>query len=140
MAYIQHRFLNPSQPQQTWQDVMPMRASLAPVMRYNYPYPVLINDTPLPGSKGIGLGDVFGLGETFDYVKMAIWIAGGLTAGYFVGYLYRELRTANRRRNGRRRRRRNALGSCPVRSARLRRVAPHDTTNRYCVFCGHDNG
>ena len=110
-AYVQHRYLNPSQPRAYWWDNLPMRAARVPQLRYNYPYPLV----PTPG-----LGDVFGLGETFDYVKMAVWIFGGLAAGYFVGYLYRELRTENPRR--RRSRRRNS---------RQRQIIVKKTVNNY---------
>lgn len=125
-AYIQHRYLNPSQPQMQWWEGMPMRAACTPQLQYNYPYPVLnaYCPSPFPGSTNIGggasgLGFFPGLGplsiiggsfsETFDWVKGIIWLAGGAMGGYVVGYLWRELRTAgpahvaNRRRRARRR-------------------------------------
>lgn len=122
-AYIQHRYLNPSQPQMRWWEGMPMRAACTPQLQYNYPYPVLnaYCPSPLPGWRNIGggasgLGFFPGLGplsiiggsfsETFDWVKGIIWLAGGAMGGYVVGYLWRELRTAgpvsNRRRRARR--------------------------------------
>lgn len=58
---------------------------------------------------GLGLfSTVIGeAGEWIDFVKIGVWVVGGLAAGYFAGFLYRELRTENPRRRRRNRKRRN---------------------------------
>src|SRR3990167_1527435 len=123
MAYSQHRYLNPSQPKAHWYDAMPMRASMAPLPGYNYPWPPLPCNTPYPWSRNIG-GGAGGLGawyswipgfgvvgavsEGLGYVKIAVMVLGGLALGYAGGFLYRELRTENHGRRGRARRRNGA--------------------------------
>lgn len=57
------------------------------------------------------LGSIFGsafdqASETMDMLKIGVWIIGGGILGYTAGWLFRELRTANRRKNRKRRGRR----------------------------------
>lgn len=116
-AYIQHRYLNPSQPEMCWKDAIPLFAPIAPrSQQFNYPYPVLdpMCNMPLYGTQGVGfipgVGPLFnatGMGETFSWIKGFVWLGGGLGLGYLVGYLWRELRTSGPVSN-RGRRRRNA--------------------------------
>lgn len=121
MAYTQHRFLNPSQPKAYWPDAMPMRASLAPNPGAAYTWPPLNCNTPYPWSRPVGaagLGAWYswipGLGPTLDTASTGLtvikWVAliGGLgLVGYTAGFLFRELKTENRRRGRRRNARRS---------------------------------
>ena len=79
MAYIQRRFLNPSWPQQP-SDIMPVRAPT--------------------GVAGI-LPDIASTASLWvDIATIGFLAIGGLVGGYTVGWLYRELRSANPKRRG----------------------------------------